>query len=122
MGSGISRFRGALLLVLTLAAGIAIGMYYERQRVPQHTAARMSAHGVMDHFARELQLDSAQQQAVAAIFARRQSAVDSSWQALAPHVRQTLHLTLNEIAGILRPEQAAKYRQMLERRHPEALR
>lgn len=113
--------KGALLLAVTLSAGIAIGVSYERRRAPAHDVAGMASHDVLHHFTRQLGLDSAQQQAIAAIFARRQGSVDSTWHAVQPHVRETLHLTLREIAGVLRPDQLAKYRQMMEARHPGVL-
>jgi hypothetical protein len=110
--------RGTLLLVVTLAAGVGIGMTYERHRAPSHAALETDAHHVMHHFERELGLDSAQQRAIAAIFARHQGAVDSSWHVLQPHVRATLDSTLQEIATVLRPGQLAKYRTLIESRHP----
>ena len=70
----------------------------------------------------ELGLDSAQEKAIAAILARRQGAVDSTWHVLQPHVRATLDSTLREIVGVLRPDQAAKYRKMVETMHPGTLR
>jgi hypothetical protein len=67
---------------------------------------------VMHHLARELGLDSAQQQAIAEIFARHQTEVNSTWHAIEPHVRATLDATQQEIAGVLRPDQLAKYQKM----------
>ncbi len=100
---------------------MAIGVTYERYRTPTHNAVAMPSHDVIQHFSRELGLDPAQQRAIAAIFARRQGAVDSTWHAVQPHVRETLHLTLREIVGILRPDQLVKYRRMMEARHPGVL-
>jgi hypothetical protein len=114
--------KGALLLAATLTAGIVIGVSYERQRTPAHHAPEaMASHDVMHHFTRELGLDSAQQQAIAAIFARRQGAVDSTWHAVRPHVREALDSAHREILRVLRPNQAAKFRKMLAARHPGAL-
>jgi hypothetical protein len=122
VGDAMAWVKGVLLLAVTLTAGIVIGVSYERQRSRAHNApAGMASHDVMHHFTRELGLDSAQQQAVAAIFARRQGAVDSTWHAVQPYVRETLHLTLREIVGVLRPDQLAKYRKMMESRHPGVL-
>lgn len=110
--------KGALLLTVTLSAGIAIGVGYERRRAPAHDSARMGAHHLLHRLAGDLGLDSAQHQAIAAIFARRQGTVDSTWHAMQPHVRATLDSTLREIALVLRPDQAAKYRRMVETVHP----
>ena len=112
--------KGLLLLAVTLSAGIAIGVGYERRRAPAHETAG-SLH-MLERLRDRLELDSAQEAAIAAILARRQGAVDSTWHVLRPHVRATMDSTLREILGVLRPEQAAKYRQMMETRHPEALR
>jgi hypothetical protein len=112
--------KGTLLLGVTLTTGIVIGVAYERRRAPVHEAT--GTHHVMLRLKDELGLDSAQQTAIAAIFARRQGALDSTWHAVQPHVRATLDSTLREIVDVLRPEQAAKYRKMLEARHPGTLR
>ena len=76
---------------------------------------------MLRHLTDQLGLDSAQQTAVALILARRQGTVDSTWHALQPHVRATMDSTLREILDVLRPEQAAKYRKLVETMHPEAL-
>ncbi len=114
--------RGALLLAVTLTAGIVIGVGYERQRTSTHETPGVSSHDVMHNLTRELELDSAQQQAIAAMFARRQSAVDSTWHAVRPHVRETLDSAHQEMLRVLRPDQAVKFRKMVEARHPGALR
>jgi len=114
--------KGTLLLAVTLAAGVVIGVGYERRRTPAHEAAGMDSHHVMRRFAHDLGLDSAQHEAIAAIFARRQVAVDSTWHAVRPHVRATLDSALQEIVGVLRPDQVAKYRKMVEAVHPGVLR
>jgi hypothetical protein len=110
--------RGSLLLALTLAAGFALGVAYERYLPAAHEPVGMGAREVMHHFTRELDLDSAQQATIAQILARRQGEVDSTWHAVQPRVRATLDLTQQEIAGVLRPDQLAKFRRMLEAQHP----
>lgn len=112
--------KGTFLLALTLVTGIAIGAGYERRRAPSHEAA--GPHHMLGRLKDQLDLDSAQESAIGAILARRQSVVDSTWHVLQPHVRATMDSTLREIVGVLRPEQAAKYRQMVGKLHPEALR
>ena len=112
--------KGTLLLAVTFAAGIAVGVAVERRRAPRHEPASMQQH-MVGRLTKELQLDSAQQEAVAAILARRQGAVDSSWHALQPHVRATLDSTMRDIFAVLRPDQADKYRKMVQTRHPGAL-
>ena len=114
-----SWVRGTLLLVVTLAAGIAIGVGYERRRASAHEAQGM--HHVIHHLRDELGLDSTQEREVTAILARRQHTVDSTWHALQPHVRATLDSTLREIDTVLRPDQARKFRKMVEAMHPGTL-
>ena len=110
--------RAALVLAVTLCAGVAAGVAYERHRAAAHQAVGMDAHNAMHHLARELNLDSAQQAAVAQILARHQREVDSTWHEVQPHVRATLDSTRQEIAGLLRADQLAKYRSMMEAAHP----
>jgi len=110
--------KGTLLLAMTLAAGVAIGVAYERQRPAVHEAVAMEAHDAMHRFTRALDLDAAQQAAIAQILARHQGEVDSTWHAVQPHVRATLDSTQQEIVGVLRPDQIVKYQQMMEAAHP----
>jgi len=112
--------KGALLLAGTLTAGVIIGVGYERRRAPTHEAS--GVHHLMPRLKSELELDSAQEKAIAAIFARRQGAVDSTWHAVQPHVHAILDSTLLEIMDVLRPDQAVKFRKMVETRHPGTLR
>ncbi len=114
--------KGSLLLGVTLAAGIAAGVGIERRRAPAHDGALMAAHHLIDRLNDQLALDAAQREAIAAILARRQGSVDSTWHAMRPHVRAVLDSTLSEILAVLRPDQAAKYRRMVEERHPGVLR
>ncbi len=112
--------KGTLMLVAALIAGALIGVAYERGRTSAHEAP--ATHHVMHRLTDELGLDSAQQKAIAIIFARHQRGVDSTWHALQPHVRAAMDSTLGEIVGVLRPDQAVKYRAMVQTRHPGALR
>jgi hypothetical protein len=82
----------------------------------------MDSHHVMDRLNDHLGLDSAQHKAIAAILARRQGTIDSTWHAMQPHVRAMLDSTLHEIAGVLRPDQMAKLRKIEETMHPRTLR
>ena len=115
--------KGTLVLGATATAGIVIGMAFERHH--SHSAppavTAMAPHVVMHRLQHNLHLDSAQHAAIAAILARRQSAVDSTWHAMQPHVRATLDSTLQEIIVVLRPDQVAKYREMVEVMHPGLL-
>lgn len=105
------------MLAVTLTAGVAIGVGYERRRTPVHGPAGMESHHVMHRLKAGLGLDSAQHEAIAVILARRQGTVDSTWHALQPQVHAMLDSTLQEIVHILRPDQVAKYRKMVEAVH-----
>jgi len=110
--------RGTLLLALTFAAGVAIGVLYEQRQVPVPGAVGLRAHDALHRLAGDLNLDSAQQQAIAEIFSRHQKEVDATWHAMQPHVRATLDSTHQEVLGILRPDQAVKFRKMIDTMHP----
>jgi hypothetical protein len=112
--------KGSALLALTLLAGFVLGVIYERQTASASDRPRVEAHDAMHHFTRELDLDPAQQAAIARILERRQKEVDSSWHTVRPHIRATMDSTMQEIARVLRPDQLEKYRRMTESRHPEA--
>ena len=60
-----SWVKGTSLLALTLAAGVTIGVSYERHRTAAHEAVGMDAHDAMHRFTRALDLDAAQQAAIA---------------------------------------------------------
>ena len=108
--------KGTSLLVITLGAGIALGVSYERRRSSSHEGA--GPRHLMSRLHDELHLDSQQHQAIADILARRQSALDSTWHVLQPHVRAALDSTHQEIVQVLRPEQAVRYRRISEAMHP----
>ena len=113
-----AQLKGTLLLVVTFAGGLAAGIYYERRHAPAPPAVALSAHDAMHRLVRDLDLDSAQQQAISEIIARHQKDVDATWHAMQPHVRSTLESLHNEVAAVLQPEQAVKFRKMMETMHP----
>jgi hypothetical protein len=109
--------KGTAMLAVTFAAGALAGVGYERRRPPTHQEG-MDAHHVLRRLRDQLGLDSAQENAIATILARRQRMVDSTWHAMQPHVHATMDSTLQEVLGVLRPDQAAKYEKMVEAMHP----
>ena len=110
--------KGTLLLAVTFAGGVVIGVSYERQQVSVHGPVGLDAHDALHRLAGDLNLDPAQQQAITEIFSRHQKEVDATWRAMQPHVRATLDSTHQEVLSVLRPEQAAKFRTMMETMHP----
>ena len=109
--------KGSAVLLVTLVAGVTIGITYERQHQRQ-VEVPMDAEHVMHHLHTDLGLDSAQQAAIAAIFARRQGAVDSAWHTMQPRMRSALDSTHAEIMKVLRPDQVAKFRKLVGAMHP----
>ena len=114
-------FRATLLLGVTLAAGVALGVSYERRRGMTHEMSGGHSEHMIQQLTRDLELDSIKRDTLGKIFARRQSAIDSAWNAVQPHVHATIDSTLREIAGVLRPDQLAKYRRLIEGRHAGTL-
>ena len=110
--------KGSILLAVVFAAGIAIGAGFERRRAPDHGPARMDSHHLMQRLRDDLALDSAQEQAISLILARRQRTIDSTWHMVQPHVHATMDSTLQEVVNVLRPEQAAKYGKLMTAMHP----
>ena len=110
--------KGIALLVATFGGGVAAGIVYERHDAVAHEMTSMQAHDAMHQLAGELDLDGAQQQAIADILARHQKDIDSAWHTMEPHVRATMTSAHDEIARVLRPEQAEKFRRIMSVMHP----
>ena len=109
--------RATLLLAIALAAGVALGVGYERRRGMTHDMSGGHSEHMIQQLTRDLELDASQRDTVMKIFAHRQSAIDSAWNAVQPHVHATIDSTLREIGGVLKPEHLAKYRRMVDERH-----
>jgi Spy/CpxP family protein refolding chaperone len=110
--------RGTAVLAVTLAAGVVIGIAYERRQPPVVAAAPMDAHDALHKLHDDLGLDPAQQAAIAAILSRRQGAVDSAWHRMRPELRAAIDSTHAEIMKVLRPDQVAKFARMMKSMHP----
>jgi hypothetical protein len=109
--------KGAALLVVIFAAGVATGIGYERRQGRSHQVMSSGAHDMIHHLASELDLDSTQQQAIKEILARHQSEVNSTWHTMRPHVRATMDSAYREIVAVLKPEQAEKFRRLMDGSH-----
>jgi hypothetical protein len=108
--------KATILLTTTFAVGVAVGITYQR-RVPVAASTATDAHDALSHLTSELNLDVGQKNAIAAILRRRQSDVDAAWRTMQPHLRTALETTSNEVVAVLRPDQVAKYRRMMDARH-----
>lgn len=113
-----AALRGTVLLLATFGAGAAAGVVYQRQHATSREVVSMQTHDAMHQLVSELELDSAQQQAIAEILARHQKDIDSAWHTMEPHVRATMTAAHEEIARVLRPEQAEKFRKIMNVMHP----
>jgi hypothetical protein len=109
--------RATALLGATFAAGVLIGIGYERHQPAHSPVAQPGAAMLVEHLHQLLDLDPAQDSAIRAIVARHQGSVDSIWRGLHPHVRATLDSTAGEISAVLTPEQATKFRSAIVRFH-----
>jgi len=117
----MARIRAILVLGVTLLAGVAIGVTYERHRIEERDVRSIDAHHMIGALTSSLALDSAQRQAIDGILARHQASVDSTWRELHPRLRATMDSAVREIAALLRPDQLAKFRAMVESKHPGVL-
>ena len=99
---------------LSFAAGTAAGRMTRR-------ASRV---GVMDpdvvvaSLTRDLQLDTAQQRVIRAIFERHQHAVDAAWASVQPHVRAAIDSSQMEVLDVLRADQRGRFLALVRSAHP----
>lgn len=105
--------KGTLLLAIAFAAGIAVGVTYERRQGAARAPVATDVHSTVRHLSSELDLDQNQQRAIVDILNRHQPEVDAAWHAMQPHMRAMLNSTSDEIIAVLRPDQADKYRKMI---------
>lgn len=109
--------KGTALLLVIFAAGVATGIGYERRQARSHQPMSSGAHDMIHHLTSELELDAMQQQAIQEILARHQSEVNSTWRAMRPHVRATMDSAYREIVAVLKPDQAEKFRRLMDGSH-----
>jgi hypothetical protein len=116
-GLGRTLIAIASLLVLGAVAGITTDRILHR-RPAGHALLleEVSADpiGTMDRF---LDLRPDQRTRVAAILEKRQSAIDSVWVGTHVRLRATIDSVVNEIAAVLDPDQAQRFRQLADSLH-----
>ena len=110
--------RGSLVLALVLLSGIALGIAIERARATGGADHAMDPVVLMRALDRELVLDSAQRTAIAAVLVHRQGAIDSAWRGVRPAMRAAIDSSQMEIVNILRPEQRARFLELVRSAHP----
>ena len=109
--------KGWLLLAAFFIAGAAVGIAIGRTRATPTSSNPMEPHAFVQRLSGELALDSAQRASITRILARRQGAIDSAWRALQPAVRATMDSAQMEIVAVLRPDQRARYAQLVRAAH-----
>jgi hypothetical protein len=113
--------RVVLATVALLILGAAVGVTTDRllhrphqQRMRLQEEVRDDPLGVME---REIGLRPDQRTRVAAILERRQGAIDSVWQDTHIRLRATIDSLASEIAAVLDPDQAQRFRTLVEQVH-----
>jgi Spy/CpxP family protein refolding chaperone len=131
-GGAPSRVRvaAAAALLVTFAAGAALGVGVERwrahQRFEQHGGGGRSGRGggpMGDGFLRTLHLTTAQRASVDSILERRRVQLEQFWSGPGQQLRTIVDSTRNEIRAVLTPAQRTTYDSMMtERRQRERAR
>ena len=105
------------LLILGAAAGITIDRVLHRSP-DGHTLLMEDVQedplGVMDRF---LDLSPEQRERVAAVLASRQATLDTVWESTHIRLQATMDSVVDEIAAVLDPDQAERFRQLVDELH-----
>ncbi|MCG8469810.1 MAG: hypothetical protein MJB57_16655 [Gemmatimonadetes bacterium] len=129
-----SRFRAALLLALTFAAGAAFGVAGDRldiipgtvqasettpptEREDRRPEDRRARQTTIEAFADQLELTGEQREKIDGILDRYREAVRHLRESVRPQWREILESTRNEIEAELFEEQLEAYRALLEERY-----
>lgn len=101
-----------LALAVGLAAGVAIGLHMPRWAfMHMHRGGNPTAR-MVEKFSRDLKLDAAQREKLTAILERTHKRVMDLRKGVGPRFEAIRRETSAEIAKILTPEQAARFREM----------
>lgn len=117
-----SRLRVALLLLLVFGAGVAGGVALDRRWLDADGRdGRPEDHGpVIQRYADSLDLTPRQRARTDSIVARFRERMEEMWSEVEPRYRRMADSARREIEAVLEPEQAERYREILEqerRRH-----
>jgi len=113
--NGTARAIALFLAGCTLA--FALGVFTGRMTAHAASANPMEPDAVVMTLTRQLQLDSTQQRQIRGIFRRHQGAVDEAWRSVQPHVRAAIDSTQMEVLSALRPEQRARFLDIVRSAH-----
>jgi len=124
-----SRTRAALLLVLTFVAGMAAGVAVDRQFGPgaraeapkqadaDHRRERRGGGTTIERFADELGLTEEQRGQIDPILEQAREGMSQLFEPVRPAYRELVDSTRARIEAVLTPEQAADYRELLDREY-----
>ena len=116
-----NRWRTALAaissLVLGAAAGIAIDRLLQAHRSAGDRLLAEVHHDPLGAIDRVVQLTPDQRARIAGILERRQPAIDAMWAETHVRLRATVDSVVSEIAAVLEPEQAARFRAAADEVH-----
>lgn len=107
----------AALVVLGAAAGITADRLLHRRPVT-HAVRLSDAHAdPIEIFDRAVGLRPEQRTRVAAILERRQADIDAAWREARTRLRATIDTVIGEIAAALDPDQADRFRALVDELH-----
>lgn len=114
-----ARLRAALLLLLTLATGIVLGvlgdrvvLLHQRRILPSEKAGKIMAGRIATRLDRELKLTPEQRKSVEEILERHRVRIEAAWNNVRPQVRSEIETADREIRAVLNEEQRSKYVKM----------
>lgn len=125
-----SRFRVALLLVLTFTAGVAAGVAADRlELLPGLASAteatadgdrreddRRRGETTIERFADDLGLTASQRAEIEEILEHYRQRMHQMWEEVRPRYRSMVDSVRGRIEGVLTPEQVTEYRELLRAR------
>ncbi len=117
------RLRAGAVLLVVFAAGALSGTVFERHHIGR-VAASVSLLGenqvAMDELRDYLDLDDEQVAKIHAVIAENQHTVQLMWEQFRPEVQDAMRGVHNQIAALLRPDQAERFHAWLLRHASES--
>ena len=110
--------RGTVLLAVVFAAGVGVGILFERARQRPMSSGGMNPDSAVAALDQRLSLDSNQRVVIRAALRRHQAVIDSAWRTLQPGVQAAVDSTQMEIYNALRPDQRPAFMELMQRSHP----
>jgi len=119
-----SRGRAAILLLLTFAAGLAVGLAAERHMLHRGTGqaerhSERAGRTTIERFASDLGITPAQQAQIDPILVDTRSRMSEVFDRVRPEWELVVDSARARIEAVLTPEQVEKYRALLEEQERE---